>query len=163
MTLSLSSVRGVSLCVVGIGSLGRGEKSGDDGRRKRETEKERLPLLPSSHHPPLACYFSIIAIFIGIPSGSVSTEKTVTLSIPIAKIDTLLYQSPALSNWNPVVAVGNFSLNSWRLLRRHRMACVCWRTNNWLLSEDYIHVYEVSSWAGCYFINRHLFAYRFLN
>lgn len=147
--LSLSSVRVASLCVVGVGRLGRGEKRGDDGRRKRETENERLPLLPSSHHPPLACYFSIIAIFIGIPSGSVSTEKTVTLSIPIAKIATLLYQSPRLSNWNPVVAVGNFSLNSWRLLRRHRMVCVCWQTNNWLLSEDYIHVYEVRSWAGC--------------
>lgn len=92
--------------------VGKRGKKGDDGRRERETEKERLPLLPSSHHLPLACYFSIIAIFIGIPSGSVSTERTVTLSIPIAKIATLLYQSHGLSNWNPVVAVGNFSLNS---------------------------------------------------
>lgn len=148
MTLSALR-RGLPRCVVGVGRLGRGEKSGDDGRRKRETEKETLLLLTSSHHPPLACYFSIIAIFIGIPNGIVSTEKTVTLSIPIAKIATLLYQSHGFSNWNPVAADGNFSLNSWRLLRRHRMVCVRWQMNNWLLSEDYIHVCEVRSWAGC--------------
>ena len=37
------------------------------GRRKRQ---ERLPPFPSSHRPQRTFYFSIIAIFIGIPSGS---------------------------------------------------------------------------------------------
>ena len=53
-----------------LGRLARGKKrkrAGDDGKEK---ERKRGPLFPSSHRPPRAIYFSIIVIFIGIPSGS---------------------------------------------------------------------------------------------
>ena len=56
------------LCV--LGRLARGKKrkrAGDDGTEK---ERKRGPLFPSSHRPTRAIYFSIIVIFIGIPSGS---------------------------------------------------------------------------------------------
>ena len=40
------------------------KRAGHDGKGNRE---ERLPPFPSSHRSPRAFYFSIIAIFIGIP------------------------------------------------------------------------------------------------
>ena len=49
----------------------------EGGREKLRKRGFRLFPLPSSHRPLLACYFSIIAIFIGIASGNDSTEETV--------------------------------------------------------------------------------------
>ena len=48
---------------------------GTMGRGKRRRE-----VFPSSHRPPRAFYFSIIAIFIGIPSGSLCGEERFILS-----------------------------------------------------------------------------------
>ena len=45
------------------------------GRGKRE---ERLHPVPSSHRPPRAFYFSIIAIFIETPSGNLCGGETTT-------------------------------------------------------------------------------------
>ena len=56
------------LCVVR--GLGRGKNKARVGRLEGEREEERLPSFPSFHLPQGACYFSIIAFFIGIPSGS---------------------------------------------------------------------------------------------
>ena len=56
------------LCVVR--GLGRGKKKARVERWEGERKEERLPFFPSSHIPLRACYFSIIAFFIGIPSGS---------------------------------------------------------------------------------------------
>ena len=57
------------------------------GERKKESawgtmgrEKRRREVFPSSHRPPRAFYFSIIAIFIGIPSGSLCGEERFILS-----------------------------------------------------------------------------------
>ena len=55
------------------------ESAGHDG--KGEEKREGPPLFPCSHRPPHACYFSIIAIFIGIPSGTgASAEENGVLS-----------------------------------------------------------------------------------
>ena len=43
-------------------------------------EKRRSEVFSSSHRPPRAFYFSIIAIFIGIPSGSLCGEDRFILS-----------------------------------------------------------------------------------
>lgn len=125
------------------------------GEREKESARETMEGGREKLRKRGSCPFSLpivhrlLAIFIGIPSGSVSTEETVILSIPMAKIATVLYQSPGLSNRNPVVAVENVSINSWRHLRRHRMVGGRWQMNSSLLSEDYTHVYEVSSLTGC--------------
>ena len=43
---------------------GKRERDRDDGKGK----EKKLPPFPSSHRPPRAFYFSIIAIFIGMSS-----------------------------------------------------------------------------------------------
>ena len=43
-------------------------------------KEKKLPPFPSSHHPPRAFYFSIIAIFIGIPNGNHCEGKSLYLS-----------------------------------------------------------------------------------
>ena len=58
------------------------ESAEDDGKVK----KMRLPPFPSSHRPLRSCFFLIIAIFIGIPSGA-SVEKSGFVSLPF-----ILYQ-----------------------------------------------------------------------
>ena len=66
-----------SLCVVG--RLGRETKKASRARwelRQREKRGLRLPPFSSSHRPPRAFYFSSIAIFVGIPSGSLCGEKS---------------------------------------------------------------------------------------
>ena len=56
------------LCVLGrLARRKKRKRAGDDGTEK---ERKRGPLFPSSHRPTRAIYFSIIVIFIGIPSGS---------------------------------------------------------------------------------------------
>ena len=47
---------------------GKRIREGDDGKGKGKEKK--LPPFRSSHRPPGAFYFSVIAIFIGMPSGS---------------------------------------------------------------------------------------------
>ena len=49
---------------------GEKKKKARGGRWEGEERREASPPFPSSHRPPRAFYFSIIAIFIGIPSGS---------------------------------------------------------------------------------------------
>ena len=44
---------------------------------------QRLPPFLSSHCPPRAFYFSIIAIFIGIPSGSLGGGARVFVKCPV--------------------------------------------------------------------------------
>ena len=62
-------------CVVG--RLGRKKKrAGGRWEVERERRQERLPSFPSSHRSPRAFYFSIIVIFIGIPSGSLCGGDT---------------------------------------------------------------------------------------
>ena len=53
------------------------------GEEKKESSRGMMgkgkkgSAFPSSHRPPRACCFSIIAIFIGIPGGSLSlTPRT---------------------------------------------------------------------------------------
>ena len=53
-----------SLC---CGEAGEEEKESSRGTMGRGKKEERLPPFPSSHRPPRALYFSIIAIFIGTP------------------------------------------------------------------------------------------------
>ena len=60
---SLSSAE-ASLC---CGEAGDKEKESARGTMGRGNREERLPPFPSSHRSPRAFYFSIIAIFIGIP------------------------------------------------------------------------------------------------
>ena len=48
---------------------GNRERVGDDGKGKERSEAS-LPLFPSFYRPPSAFYIFIIAIFTGIPSGS---------------------------------------------------------------------------------------------
>ena len=54
------------------------EKEGARGTMGRE--KRRREVFSSSHRPPRAFYFSIIAIFIGIHSGSLCGEERFILS-----------------------------------------------------------------------------------
>ena len=55
------------MCLREAGDREKRKRAGDDGKGK---ERKRGPLFTSSHRPPRAIYFSIIVIFIGIPSGS---------------------------------------------------------------------------------------------
>ena len=52
------------------------------GTMERGKREERLPPFPSSHRPPRAFYFSIIAVFIGIPRGSLCGGESGTTVIP---------------------------------------------------------------------------------
>ena len=61
-----------SLLRRGPGKERKRERAGHDGKGKRE---ERLPRFPSFHPSPRGFYFSIIAIFIGTPSGSLCGEE----------------------------------------------------------------------------------------
>ena len=79
-SVSLSSAE-APFCRRKAGERGK-ESAEDDGKGK----KMKLPPFPSSHRPLRSCYFSIIAIFIGIPSGA-SAEKRGFVSLPI-----ILYQ-----------------------------------------------------------------------
>ena len=56
------------------------ERGKEDTRRTMGREKRRSEVFSSSHRPPRAFYFSIIAIFIGIPSGSLCGEDRFILS-----------------------------------------------------------------------------------
>ena len=53
----------------------KARKGGWDG----EEGKRGLPPFPSSHRSLRACYFSIIAIFIGSPSGSLCRRESCLL------------------------------------------------------------------------------------
>lgn len=131
--------RGALLCVVGVGRLERGEKKAPERRwkeeeRNSETEAPAPSLFPSSTARLLFfdyCYFYWNIQWACLYGGDRDT------------IDS------NRQNRYPVSSVGNFSLNSWRHLSRHRMVGGQWQMNSWLLSEDYIHVYEVRSWDGC--------------
>ena len=77
---ALSSTE-ASLCRREAGRKRKKESAqGTMGRGKGE---EKPPRFPSSHRPPRAFYFSIIATFIGIPTGSLCGEERFfcTLSI----------------------------------------------------------------------------------
>ena len=77
---ALSSTE-LSLCRREAGRKRKKESArGTMGRGKGE---ERSPPFPSSHRPPRAFYFSIIATFSGIPKGSLYEEERFfcTLSI----------------------------------------------------------------------------------
>ena len=56
------------------------EREKEDTRRTMGREKRRSEAFSSSHRPPRAFYFSIIAIFIGIHSGSLCGEERFILS-----------------------------------------------------------------------------------
>ena len=56
------------------------ERGKEDTRRTMGREKRRSQVFSSSHRPPRAFYFSIIAIFIGIHSGSLCGEERFILS-----------------------------------------------------------------------------------
>ena len=56
------------------------EREKEDTRGTMGREKRRREVFSSSHRPPCAFYFSIIAIFIGIPSGSLCGEDRFILS-----------------------------------------------------------------------------------
>ena len=56
------------------------ERGKEDTRRTMGREKRRSEVFSSSHRPPRAFYFSIIAIFIGIHSGSLCGEERFILS-----------------------------------------------------------------------------------
>ena len=56
------------------------EREKEDTRGTMGREKRRSEVFSSSHRPPRAFYFSIIAIFIGIPSGSLCGEERFILS-----------------------------------------------------------------------------------
>ena len=56
------------------------EREKEDTRRTMGREKRRSEVFSSSHRPPRAFYFSIIAIFIGIHSGSLCGEERFILS-----------------------------------------------------------------------------------
>ena len=56
------------------------ERGKRETRRTMGREKRRSEVFSSSHRPPRAFYFSIIAIFIGIPSGSLCGEDRFILS-----------------------------------------------------------------------------------
>ena len=57
-----------------------GEREKEDTRGTMGRGKRRSQVFPSSHRPPRAFYFSIIAIFIGIHSGSLCGEERFILS-----------------------------------------------------------------------------------
>ena len=63
------------LCIVGRLEKGNRKRGGTMGRGKRRSE-----VFPSSHRPLRAFYFSVIAIFIRIPSGSLCGEERFILS-----------------------------------------------------------------------------------
>ena len=56
------------------------EREKESARGTMGREKKRSQVFPSSHRPPRAFYFSVIAIFIGIPSGSLCGEDRFILS-----------------------------------------------------------------------------------
>ena len=56
------------------------EREKEDTRGTMGREKRRSQVFSSSHRPPRAFYFSIIAIFIGIHSGSLCGEERFILS-----------------------------------------------------------------------------------
>ena len=56
------------------------ERGKEDTRRTMGREKRRSEVFSSSHRPPRAFYFLIIAIFIGIHSGSLCGEERFILS-----------------------------------------------------------------------------------
>ena len=56
------------------------ETEKEDTRGTMGREKRRSEVFSSSHRPPRALYFSIIAIFIGIHSGSLCGEERFILS-----------------------------------------------------------------------------------
>ena len=57
------------LCCREAGEKLKKKRAGARWEVEREKRQERLPSFPSSHRYLRAIYFSIIAIFIGIPSG----------------------------------------------------------------------------------------------
>ena len=70
-------------------------RAGDNGKGK-ERRKASLPHFPSSHRPPRAFYFFIIAIFIGIPSGSLCrgesdrAQRPVTVLALVKKVNYII-------------------------------------------------------------------------
>ena len=56
------------------------EREKESARETMRRGKRRSEVFPSSHRPPRAFYFSVIAIFIGIPSGSLCGEDRFILS-----------------------------------------------------------------------------------
>ena len=56
------------------------EREKEDTRGTMGREKRTSEVFSSSHRPPRAFYFSIIAIFIGIPSGRLCGEERFILS-----------------------------------------------------------------------------------
>ena len=62
----------VSLCRREAGEKEKSKRAGQDGREK----ERKLPLFPSSYRPSRAYYFSIIAIFTGIPGTRLTTKST---------------------------------------------------------------------------------------
>ena len=56
------------------------ERGKEDTRLTMGREKRRSQVFPSSHCPPRAFYFLIIAIFIRIPSGNLCGEDRFILS-----------------------------------------------------------------------------------
>ena len=56
------------------------EREKEETRGTMGMEKRRSEVFPSSQRPPRAFYFSIIAIFIGIHSGSLCGEERFILS-----------------------------------------------------------------------------------
>ena len=73
-TFSLAST-GASLYRREAGERKKESTRGTMGREKRKSE-----VFPSSHRPPHTYYFSVIAIFIRIPSGSLYGKDNFTLS-----------------------------------------------------------------------------------
>ena len=66
LPLSSAAPAEAALC---CGEAGEKEIESARGRMERRKREERLPPFPSSHRSPRASYFSIIAIFIGMPCG----------------------------------------------------------------------------------------------
>ena len=57
-----------------------GERKKESARGTMGRDRRRSEVFPSSHRPPRPFYYSIIAIFIGIPSGSLCGEDRFILS-----------------------------------------------------------------------------------
>ena len=70
------------------------ERTGNDGRWEGEKEKRGFRLFPLPIVPRALSIFSIIAIFIGIPSGSLCVGESPTSS-KIRKIATVEKQTHA--------------------------------------------------------------------
>ena len=78
-----------------------GEREKESARGTMGREKRRSQVFPSSHRPPRAFCFSVIAIFIGIPSGSLCGEERFILSCKSFKILFLRRSSDAELSLRP--------------------------------------------------------------